>query len=865
MKIDENAFYPNNFEDFVHKNVLQHLFKFVAETHISDVPNARAINSVTYQRDDNGEYRLLVSYVDENGYTQSKVLPPAITSRVIDLCNAEIVKHFLYTKNGQDVMINQMRFRNDKLELNLVDGDHIELDLKPLVPRINVIGPNGEVLQKNLNYHINDNKIVFVDLQGNDTTLDFNKLLTVEAFNEARQELQAAIDSKVNQTQYDTDKATMQNDIDSKESRVEHNQDVEHLQGQIDDRVTKEDYEAGQVEQDKKIDALPTKEYVDDADAKKLNITRYEDELEQLHQADNARVTKTEFNHSQADQDAKINELPTKSYVDKQLDTKVDNDAWHEVEHRQDSQIAALPTEAQVDQKIKDSEDKAAAAYVTKTSFEADQATQNDEINKRQTAEQVDAKINSAKSDIATDYVTKTDYNSGQAAQDEKINSKANASDVAADLAKRYTKEEIDAMLGLKANTADVDEKLNSKANASDVAADMNNRYTKEEVDALLTQNHIQVININTKEDLEKTYQNTLSVININPDIIMELCDITLSSFTAYKSTFIVSPNNYDCGIVMPESLNFILFMITLADGKIVTGYSDTFNIDRYTNQEIDDNFSQQDNMNASKYLSYDGNLGTADLHYMSQLNNVGPGIYQTANSFILPEITSGQLIVLPNENDNRYGVQIYFAASTGNMYYRVNIPSTGWSAWKKVTTSEDLSNFTYNKEAIDNKLGTKLNVNDGAKYAIPAHYSVILQDAAGTYPDMLQEALVDTAHNLLLERPLINISVYLTIQLLPSSNDLTYNHDQQKLVINQEGIRKVLSGHDITAYEFRAAGGTLMHITETADHQPFELNTQGKALYVNSDGYFAGVNTFLGNDAATVTIKENSWLYLPA
>lgn len=860
MRIDENAFYPNNFEDFVHKNVLQHLFKFVAETHISDVPNARAINSVTYQRDDNGEYRLLVSYVDENGYTQSKVLPPAITSRVIDLCNAEIVKHFLYTKNGQDVMINQMRFRNDKLELNLVDGDHIELDLKPLVPRINVIGPNGEVLQKNLNYHINDNKIVFVDLEGNDTTLDFNKLLTVEAFNEARQELQTAIDSKVNQTQYDTDKATMQNDIDSKESRVEHNQDVEHLQSQIDDRVTKADYEAGQVAQDKKIDALPTKEYVDDADAKKVNLTRYEDELEQLHQADNARVTKTEFNHSQADQDAKINALPTKTYVDTQLDTKVDNDAWHEVEHRQDSQIAALPTEAQVDQKIKDSEDKAAAAYVTKSSFEADQATQNDEINKRQTAEQVDAKIDNAKSEIAQDYVTKTDYNNGQAAQDEKINSKANASDVTADLAKRYTKEEIDAMLGLKANTADVDEKLNSKANASDVAADMNNRYTKEEVDALLSQNHIPVVNINSMEEFEKTYNNELTIFNIAQSVISSLAsDGQTTSSSVFKTTFIVSPLNYDFGLVQPDTntLNFIT--IGIDNGKLIFDHGTTIDLKRYTNEQIDDKISGLDN----HFLGYDKNMGAADLHYIDQLNNAAPGIYQTANSFILPEITYGQIIVLPNVDGNRCGVQIYFAGDTGNMYYRVNILSSGWTKWKKITTTTDLNDFTYNKETIDNKLGTKLNIEDAAKYAVPVHYQTTLQDPAGTYPNMVNDAIVDEAHDLLLERPLMNVSQYSAIQLLPSSNDLTFSHDNRRLTINQEGYRKLLNGHDITAYEFRVTGGILMHIVETTDHQPFDLNTQGKALYYNTGSHFIGVNTFLGNAAETISVPENTWLYV--
>ena len=81
MKFNENNFHVNNWAEFVHKNVLPQMLKYVAETHISDLNNVKNMLSAEYQRDANGEYRLLVTYVDRNGETQQQILNPAITSR----------------------------------------------------------------------------------------------------------------------------------------------------------------------------------------------------------------------------------------------------------------------------------------------------------------------------------------------------------------------------------------------------------------------------------------------------------------------------------------------------------------------------------------------------------------------------------------------------------------------------------------------------------------------------------------------------------------------------------------------------------------------------------------------------------------
>ena len=41
MKFNENNFHVNNWAEFVHKNVLPQMLKYVAETHINDISNVK--------------------------------------------------------------------------------------------------------------------------------------------------------------------------------------------------------------------------------------------------------------------------------------------------------------------------------------------------------------------------------------------------------------------------------------------------------------------------------------------------------------------------------------------------------------------------------------------------------------------------------------------------------------------------------------------------------------------------------------------------------------------------------------------------------------------------------------------------------
>ena len=484
MKFNENNFHVNNWAEFVHKNVLPQMLKYVAETHINDISDVKNMLSAEYQRDANGEYRLLVTYVDRNGETQQQILNPAITSRVLDLCNQEIVKHFLYTKNGQDVYINQMKFNNDKLYLNLVDGDQIELDLKPLVPRINVVNSDGEVLQKNLNYHINDDMIVFVDLEGNETTLDFKKLLKVDAFNEFKTVLHHQLtdldEKKVDKTIYETNKANVQNQLDGKVTKTDFNEYQAQVQNKLDE---KENIVDNDEKLSHKVNQVDYNQFVDDtrseldtkADKVKMaaELAKKEDKID--HNSDIERLQN------------QINDRSTHAETDQAVTRTVTQiKEW------------ANPIHDDLLAKFND--------YVTKTIFSQLQQKVDDlQTTKLDKSEYEQNQQNYVKTTDLVDYVTKNllattlaDYYA-KGVIDEKLNSKVNNSDLVADY---YNKTDVDALINtINSQLEDyydkgvIDEKLNSKVNNSDLVADY---YNKTDVDALIN-------TINTQLDTKAT------------------------------------------------------------------------------------------------------------------------------------------------------------------------------------------------------------------------------------------------------------------------------------------------------------------------------------------------------------------------
>ena len=429
------------------------MLKYVAETHINDISDVKNMLSAEYQRDANGEYRLLVTYVDRNGETQQQILNPAITSRVLDLCNQEIVKHFLYTKNGQDVYINQMKFNNDKLYLNLVDGDQIELDLKPLVPRINVVNSDGEVLQKNLNYHINDDMIVFVDLEGNETTLDFKKLLKVDAFNEFKTVLHHQLtdldEKKVDKTIYETNKAQVQNQIDAKVAKTDFSNYQSQVQNQLDEKENI-------VDNDEKL-------------SHKVNLVDY------IHFVDDTR----------SELDTKAGKVKMASELSKKED-KIDHNS--DIDRLQ-NQINDRSTHAETDQAVTRTitqikewanpihDDLLAKFndYVTKTIFSQLQQKVDDlQTTKLDKSEYEQNQQNYVKTTDLVDYVTKNllattlENYYAKGVIDEKLNSKVNNSDLVADY---YNKTDVDALI----NT--INSAVNNKANCNVNPTPFNARF----------------------------------------------------------------------------------------------------------------------------------------------------------------------------------------------------------------------------------------------------------------------------------------------------------------------------------------------------------------------------------------------------
>ena len=478
----------------MHKNVLPQMLKYVAETHINDISDVKNMLSAEYQRDANGEYRLLVTYVDRNGETQQQILNPAITSRVLDLCNQEIVKHFLYTKNGQDVYINQMKFNNDKLYLNLVDGDQIELDLKPLVPRINVVNSDGEVLQKNLNYHINDDMIVFVDLEGNETRLDFKKLLKVDAVNEFKTVLHHQLtdldEKKVDKTVYETNKANVQNQLDGKVTKTDFNDYQAQVQNKLDE---KENIVDNDEKLSHKVNQVDYNQFVDD--------TRSELDTK----ADKVKMA--------AELSKKEDKIDHNSDVDR-LQNQINDRSTHA-----ETDQAVTRTITQIKEWANPIHDDLLAKfndYVTKTIFSQLQQKVDDlETTKLDKTEYEQNQQNYVKTTDLADYVTKNllattlaDYYA-KGVIDEKLNGKVNNSDLVADY---YNKSEVDALINTinseledYYNKGVIDEKLNSKVNNSDLVADY---YNKTDVDALIN-------TINSALNYKAIYDSCTSLANV--------------------------------------------------------------------------------------------------------------------------------------------------------------------------------------------------------------------------------------------------------------------------------------------------------------------------------------------------------------
>lgn len=445
MRIDDKRFYPANWQDFIHKGAITELFKAVPEISIPDL-NASTIDKVEYQKDANNEYRMLVDYTDQDGVSHNTVLNPAITQRVIALANQEVVKHFMYTQNGTDINIQTMKFVDDKLHLQLVDGQSIEIDLKPLIPRINVVGPDGEILQKDLNYHVADDAIVFIDLHGNETKLDFKKLVHVADY----QQDQAAVTQKfadfdtkkLDKDEFDRFNLTNQAALDKKEAKTDHATDVKRLQAAIDTK-------AESVDVTNQLNAVV--KVVDFNKFKDTNQATLETKADKNTMAAelDKKQDKTTYAQEMTDLQNQINDRTTHAETDAELAKTVKQiKDWAGTIHDDLQQTLALKASTVVVNDVKKRIEDVNELKLSKTDYEHDKA-------EFVTGEQLGTYV--PKSALTQGYYTKTDVDAllstklGQGALDDlkrmlqqQIDTKANASDVLAD---HYTKREVDALI----------------------------------------------------------------------------------------------------------------------------------------------------------------------------------------------------------------------------------------------------------------------------------------------------------------------------------------------------------------------------------------------------------------------------------
>ena len=445
MRIDDQRFYPANWQDFIHKGAIVELFKAVPEINIPEL-NASTIDKVEYQKDANNEYRMLVDYTDQDGVSHNTVLNPAITQRVIDIANQEVVKHFMYTQNGADINIQTMKFVDDKLHLQLVDGQSIEIDLKPLIPRINVVGPDGEILQKDLNYQVADDAIVFVDLHGNETKLDFKKLVHVADYQQDQQAIAQKFTDfdtkKLDKDEFDRFNLTNQAALDKKEDKTDHEADVTRLQAAIDAKAESADVENQLSTVVKVVDFNKFK------DTNQATLETKADKNAMSAELDK-KQDKTTYANEMAELQNQINDRPTNAETQASLAKTVKQiKDWAEPIHNDLQQTLELKASTVVVNDVKKRIEDVNALKLSITDYEHDK-------DGFVTGEQLGTYV--TKSALTQGYYDKTDVDAllsaklGQGALDDlkrmlqqQIDSKANASDVLAD---HYTKQEVDALI----------------------------------------------------------------------------------------------------------------------------------------------------------------------------------------------------------------------------------------------------------------------------------------------------------------------------------------------------------------------------------------------------------------------------------
>lgn len=341
-----------------------------------------------------------------------------------------------------------------------------------------MVNSDGEVLQKNLNYHINDDMIVFVDLEGNETTLDFKKLLKVDAFNEFKSVLHHQLtdldEKKVDKTIYETNKANVQNQLDGK--------------------VTKTDFNEYQAQVQNKLDE---KENIVDNDEKlshKVNQVDYNQFVDDTRSELDTKADKVKMAAELAKKEDKIDHNSDIDRLQNQINDRSTHTETDQAVTRTITQIKewANPIHDDLLAKFND--------YVTKTIFSQLQQKVDDlQTTKLDKSEYEQNQQNYVKTTDLADYVTKNilattlENYYAKGVIDEKLNSKVNNSDLVADY---YNKSEIDALLSTTATQSalndlqnSLQQQIDSKANASDVMAD---HYTKAEVDALIKASQVE-------------------------------------------------------------------------------------------------------------------------------------------------------------------------------------------------------------------------------------------------------------------------------------------------------------------------------------------------------------------------------------
>lgn len=117
MKIKDEIFYRNNWEDVVHYNALKEVLKKIADIDLSNISqDVDTVDTITIKKNSQGEDVITLTETDKNGQKLEHKFIPEIAAKVAQIVKQELSKYVPVNNLGLDLDDNDVLFYNQDQE-----------------------------------------------------------------------------------------------------------------------------------------------------------------------------------------------------------------------------------------------------------------------------------------------------------------------------------------------------------------------------------------------------------------------------------------------------------------------------------------------------------------------------------------------------------------------------------------------------------------------------------------------------------------------------------------------------------------------------------------------------------------------------